>query len=159
MPSPSTPAGWQTYTDSGFGFSVAYPRGYTFQSTGSTSDGAGYRAVDNRYLGGYPPGQVEVNLYSMDGDTVSNWISKHTGPLTAPASEHYYWPSATNVHATIGAGRPAIYFEAPAESTTIHATAFRQGPRVAILDWWSKDPTYSTTVQSVAQQMLASFRD
>jgi hypothetical protein len=160
FPSPTTPTGWQTYTDSLFGFSIAYPPNFTFRSTGSSSDPAGYRAVDNKYLGGYPPGQVEVNLYSMDSDSVSNWISKHTGPLSAPASQAYYWPSTSNVQETTGPGRPAIYFEAPAGSITIHATAFLRGSsRVVILDWWSADPTYSPTVELVAQRMLASFRD
>lgn len=161
--SPSPTGSWQTYTDPKYGFSISYPPGFAFQDQGEGPPGGLqlYRAVDNRYLNGEPPGQVELGLYPMDADTLSAWITKHTGPSSAAASQAFYWETTANVTPTSAAGRPAISFDnsSPGGPTTLHATVFQQGSsRVVLFDWWSADQSYLETIQLLAQQMLASFQ-
>jgi hypothetical protein len=162
-PSPSPSGAWQVYTDQQYAFSISYPSNVTFQSQGSGPPGGlqVYRAVDNRYLRGEPPGQVEVDLLSMDADTLRAWVAKHTGPAEAPSNQEFYWGSVSNLAATTAVSRPALSFDNSAEGfpTTVHAIVFLQDPsRVILVDWWSTDPTYAPTIEAVFQQMLTSLR-
>lgn len=160
-PSPSGP--WQTYVDPQYGFSISYPPNFTFQSQGSGPPGGlqVYRAVDNRYLTGDPPGQVEIGLYLMDADTLQAWVIKHTGPAEASSNQEFYWGSATNVRTTTAAGRPALSFDYSSEGfrPPVHTTAFLQTPsRVMLIDWWSADPAYLATLEAVYQQMFTTLK-
>src|SRR2546428_2149202 len=98
-PSPSPSGVWQAYTDQQYGFSISYPPDFTMQSQGTGPPGGlqVYRAVDNKYVSGYPPGQVELGIYTMDAETLSAWVAKHTGPAEAPSSQGHYWATTTNL--------------------------------------------------------------
>jgi hypothetical protein len=162
FPSPITPAGWQTYADSEFAFRIAYPKSFTFKKEGIADPSFGwlveFRAVDNAYLNGYPPGQVEIGIYAMDADTLTNWIAKHTGEFT-PTNRSMYWKKTSNLHTAFNVGRPAISFdyEVLGFPVAVHATAFLQNAsRVTVFIWWS-NPSYASSIQTVAGQMLASY--
>lgn len=161
--SPSPSPTWLVYTDTQYGFTISYPSGFTFQDQGAGPPGAIqiYRAVDSRYLTGDPPGQVDLDIISMDTATLSEWIAKHTGPSSAPPSQEFYWETTANVTPTSAAGHQAISFDnsSPGGPGTVHAIAFLQtSSRVILIDWFSTDPSYADAIQSVYQQMLASFR-
>jgi hypothetical protein len=161
--SPSPSGSWQVYTDQQYGFSVSYPPDFTFQTQGSGPPGGlqAYRAVDNRNLSGEPPGQVDIDLFSMNADSIRAWVVKHTGPAEAPSNQEFYWGTASNLAATTAAGRPALSFDYSSEGfpTTVHATVFLQSSsRVLLLDWWSTDPNYEASIQATFQQMLSSLR-
>lgn len=160
--SASTPAGWQTYTDSQYGFSVAYPSTFTFKTEGPPNIAPGwlreFRAVDNAYLGRYPPGQVEIGVYVMDADSLQAWITKHTGPNGGRPGSPQYWMATPQLQATTAAGRPAFTFDESGQDTTLHSTVYQAGAEVIRVTWWATDPNYSATIEQVAEQMLASFQ-
>jgi hypothetical protein len=155
-PSPS----WQMYTSQQYGFSVSYPPAYSFEVQGSGPPGglAVYRIVDDRYLSGYPPGEVDLGLYQMDATTLRDWITRHTGISTQ--GHTYYWESTANTTDTTAAGQPAVSFDwTGGVPTPIHATAFlKDSSTVVLFDWWATDTTYSSTIQLCASQVLASFK-
>ena len=117
-----------------------------------------------RFLGNYPPGQVEFSVRARDADTLNAWIQKHTGPCGSDGSKEYYWDTLSNLTSLMVAGHDARSFDwnmaqACGEgATTFHFTTFFMGrPYVFVLDWWSTDPAYVAEVHRVADQMLASF--
>jgi hypothetical protein len=120
-----------------------------------------YRVVDNRYLTGEPPEQVDLAILTMDADNLTAWIKKHTGSSSAPPSQQYYWESTSNVVATTAAGRSAVRFDNSAQGfpATVHGIIFLLTPsRIFNLAWWSTRAESATTIGSVAQEMLASFK-
>src|SRR5579864_1531853 len=162
-PTPSIPPNWQTYSDSTYSFTIAYPSNFTFKKEGGADPTEGwlaeFRAIDNKYLDGYPPGQVEVGIYAYDSDSLTNWIAKHTG-TSSPPNHSQYWSSATNIQPTSVVARSAIAFDVTVSGfpVTGHTTAFIQNlTRVIVVNWWSTDPANTSTVGDVAKQMLGSF--
>jgi hypothetical protein len=120
-----------------------------------------FRAVDPKYLGTYPAGQIEIAIYSKDADTLSCWVAKHSGPPTSNDMSRY-WTPPTNQLAVAVAGRPGLSFDWVSDmgGPTIHATSLFLGTAyVFVLQWWSSDASYATTVQQYARQMLATFKD
>jgi len=169
-PSPSPTPGWKTYTNTQFGFSISYPPGWVVQNSanpGSTLPRGILllqRAVEPRFLGNYPPGQVEFSVRARDADTLNAWVQKHTGPCGSDGSKEYYWDTPSDLTSMTVAGHDARSFDwnmaqACGEgATSLHFTAFFVGTSyVFVLDWWSTDPAYAATVHRVADQMLASF--
>lgn len=163
IPSPSTPQGWETYADSQYGFSVAYPPGFSVQQQGP---GAGaiqlYRAFDPQHTtNGYPSGQIEFAIYPNDAATLTDWIAKHTGTPSPTANPFIYWEQTSNVESTAAAGRNAVYFDVangPSGSIIHNIAFFWNASYIFQLDWWSSDGTYAATLDSSARQMMNSFR-
>jgi hypothetical protein len=120
-----------------------------------------YRAVDNKYLSGYPPGQIEVTIYSKDADTLSGWVTKHSAPPTS-LDPNRYWTVATNQTPVTVGGRAGLSFDwVPITfgTTPVHATAFFvRATYVLLLKWWSADPSYAPTLQQYYTSMLNDLR-
>jgi hypothetical protein len=117
--------------------------------------------VDSRYLTGYPPGQVELDVFVLDADTLTAWVAKHTGPAEAASSKEFYWGSVANLAATTVSGQPGLAFDYSSEGSLIavHSAVFMQGSsRVFLVDWWAGDSVTEATIKPVFQQMLASLR-
>jgi hypothetical protein len=165
LPSPTTPAGWQTYADTQFGFSIAYPPGFAVQNEGgSPASVQSYRAYDPQYAtNGYPRGQVEFAIYVKDAASLTDWVARHTGAPGGPtANPVTYWVQTANMQSTTAAGRDAIYFEWNTASgpTTVYVIAFFwKSSYVFRLEWWAVDSGYLSTMDATARQMLNSFRD
>jgi hypothetical protein len=162
-PSPSPSGAWQTYSDPQFGFTISYPPDFTIQDEGVGPPGSfhTYRFVESRYTGEEAPPQVDLTILAMDTDTLDAWIKRHTGPSAAPSSQAYYWETASNLVPTTAAGRSAISFDSSSQGfpAVVHATVFLLSPtRVIDLAWWTTDAATATAIQSVAQQMSASFQ-
>jgi len=157
-----TPAGWLTYTDPDFGFSINYPPNFVIEileAKGGDLPGILklVRAVDAGFTAGYPPGQVEFGAYAKDADTLSEWLSKHSDTVPSPSRPTYH--DVTNVTEATAAGRPTLSFDSFAgEAGTVHSTVFFLGPNVFVIDWFASDPTYAPTIQPLFERMLASFQ-
>lgn len=162
-PSPCQPSPWPTYKDSTYKFSVSYPPSFTFEQQHGVS-GTGltmaYRAFDPIYANTNPAGQLEIAIYTKDADSLSAWVTKHTGPKGSTNVSHFF-PGATNQSPVTVDGRPGISLdwtptgEGP---SSVHGTATLLGTAyVIVVDWWSTDPSYATTLQPYYQQMLASL--
>jgi hypothetical protein len=165
LPSPTTPAGWHTYTDTQFGFSIAYPAGSTVQDEGaSPGDVQSYRAFDPKFTdaNGYPRGQVELGIYAKDAASLTDWVARHTGPASgATADPITYWTETSKPQSIRATGRDAIYFEWTTASgpTTVHVIAFIwKVSYVFRLEWWAVDSIYLSTMEATGRQMLASFQ-
>jgi len=167
-PSPSQPAGWKTYTNTQFGFSISYPPSFVVENSlnpGMTLPPGWLlemRVVDRRFLGKIPPGQVEFGVRANDAGTLTAWVQKHTGPCGSPNSSEYYWDKVSNVTPVNAAGREALTFDwnqqACGTPYTLHLTAFvLQTSHVFLFSWYSQDAAYSETLKRIADQMLASF--
>jgi hypothetical protein len=164
---PSIPAGWQTYSDEQYGFSIAYPVGFTFKQEGGAFPVRGwlieYRAVDTRFLSGYPTGQVEMGVYDKDADTLTAWVRKHSDATCGmPNGTGFFW-NVTNLTVAPAAGRDAVSFDddtrgCEGPQATDHFVVFFLGSNhIFRFSWWSSDPAYIPTVQAIAQTMLSSF--
>jgi hypothetical protein len=119
----------------------------------------GYRAVDPAYLNTYPPGQIELAIYTKDADTLGGWVAKHSGPPTS-SSMTRYWTAATNQTPVTVNGQSGLSFDWVGDMgpPTIHDTAVFLGSAYILeVDWWSTDPSYAATLQEYHQQMLASL--
>jgi len=164
-PSPSAAdSQWPTYTDADYKFTVSYPPSFTFQRQHG-SPGTGllmlYRAVDPIYLNTYPPGQIEIGIYSMDTLTLSGWVAKHSGP---PRSTNLtrYWTAGTNQNAVTSRSPSGLSFDwlPDTGSPTIHATAlFLGASQVLVLDWWSNNPSDAATLEPYYQRMLKDLQE
>jgi hypothetical protein len=119
-----------------------------------------YRAVENCYVNTYPPGQIEITIYSKDADTVAAWISKHSGPATS-SDPTRYWTPVTNQTAVTVTGQEGVSFDwvPDMKDKTIHATATFLGTAyVFVIQWWSNDTDYATTLHSYYQRMLTDLK-
>jgi hypothetical protein len=158
-PSPSASTSpWQTFTDPNYQFTIQYPPGFTLQPQhGVPSAGLfmAYRVVDSNYMSGYPPGQIEIAIYSKDAATLIDWVTKHSGPPTSPDPTRY-WAAAANPTMVQVGTRDGLSFDWVPDtgSRTVHATAtFLDATNVLVLQWWSVDITYSTLLNQYYQQM------
>jgi hypothetical protein len=118
------------------------------------------RAVDSQYLANYPPGQVQIALYSMDADTLRGWINKHIGPQVSNDPQHY-WDTTSNVTDVTMAGLPALAFDyaliGPEAPETNHAVAVMHGSNyVLVVEWWAYQASYRATIGNVGQGMVTS---
>ena len=171
LSSPPPAATWQTYRDTKYGFTISYPRGYYFERVGADRLGPGelawYRAVDDCYLGNYPGGQVEISIFADDASPLTTFVTKHSRAqcTDSAAAGGYYW-APLNLKSTTQAGRPAATFDmdttycVESSGAMDHVTVFvLKSGQVFSFMWWSSDAGYLPTMQSIAEHMLASFKD
>ncbi len=119
-----------------------------------------YRAVDSSYLSTYPPGDIGVVIYSKDADTLSGWITKHSGPPTTSSPTRYWTAGANQTPVTVD-GRDGLSFDWVPDTGgfTLHATAiFHRAAYVLVLQWWSVDPSYAATLERYHKRMLQDLR-
>jgi photosystem II stability/assembly factor-like uncharacterized protein len=157
-------ATWQAFTNAQYGFAIAYPPGYTLKSEGGANPATGwlaeFRAVDSCYLDVYPPGQVEMGVYTKDADTLTAWVNKHS---VAKCTDPGFFPGVSNMRSVTVAGRDALAFDDVYTgcefSGVVHTTVLLLGSgNVFRIDWWATDPNYAPTLQAIADQMLASLK-
>jgi hypothetical protein len=112
-----------------------------------------YRTLEPAYVNTYPPGQIEIVIYANDADTLASWIVKHTGRPTS-SDRARYWSSVTNQTSIRIGGRDGLAFEWTT-NTAMHGAAVQLGNAyVLVIEWWSLDPNYATTLNKYYQQML-----
>lgn len=153
----------QTYTSETFRFSVGCPSNFSWQTY---VPGLGRlfhsRTVDDKYLNGYPAGQVEISTLANSGNSLRDWIASHVGQPYS-ADMNHLWDSTSNLTDMQISGRPAIGFDyvyvGPEGPSVFHAAAFLlpQGS-IFLMDWWTYSGDYTATIASVAQQMIASIQ-
>jgi hypothetical protein len=154
----------QTYVNPDYGFSTSCPSGFSWQTFAGQSGSWPFasRIVDDKYLNGYPPGQIEFEVRQLDSDTLRHWIAGHTGdPMAAP--DQYFWNSTSNVSDVTIGGVPGIAYDfvmkGPESPVNFHAAALiLKSKYVLLIDWWA----YSTsgdesTIDSVAASVVASI--
>jgi len=123
---------------------------------------ATYRAVDDCYVR-YPPGQVELGVFSYDANSLTAWVQKHSDVGCAGSNTTAFIFGVSNLHAVTAAGRPAISFDdkfsgcgGPAGAG--QETAFLLSPNyVFMIGWWSSGSSYAPTVRGIASEMLGTF--
>lgn len=168
--SPAPEATWLTYRDGTYAFEVSYPPGFQFESRygASTSEMlAIYWAVDKCYVGGYPPGQVEIGVFAYDADSLSAWVLKHSDIDCAGSNASAFIFGVSNMQAVTAAGRPALSFDDKASGCggtafAGHQTVFLlKTNHVFMLGWWAAAgrPDYAPTVREIASEMLATFSE
>ena len=150
----------QTYTSDTFRFTVACPSNFTWFTLRSPGRLFSARVVDDRYLTGYPAGEVDIATVANSGNTLTDWVAAHIGrPYTADAN--HFWDSTSNLTSIQIDGRPAIAFDyvlvGPDGPPAFHAAAFLlpEGS-VFLIAWWAFSGDYATVIAGVAQQMLAA---
>jgi hypothetical protein len=154
---------WSAYNDTEYQFVVRYPPGFTLQRLHGVP-GTGllmvYRIIDNRYIDGYPLGQIEISIYTRDAVSLRAWVAKHSGQPASSDLTRYWSPVANQSPVKVG-GRDGLSFDWVPDrgGRTIHAVAvFQSTAHVLILDWWSFDPSYGVSLQQFHQQMLSDLR-
>ncbi|MHB8613724.1 MAG: hypothetical protein ACYDAL_15080 [Candidatus Dormibacteraceae bacterium] len=152
----------QTYTSDTFRFTVACPSNFTWFIVHSAGRLFSARVVDDRYLSGYPSGEVDIATVASSGNTLNDWVAAHTGkPNTADAN--HFWDSTSNLTSIQIDGRPAIGFDyvlvGPGDPPAFHAEAFLlpEGS-VFLIDWWADSSEYATVIAGLALQMIASIQ-
>jgi hypothetical protein len=160
--SPS-PAQWPVYTDSDYHFSISYPAGFVVErhpSDGRTGLLVSYRAVDPIYQNGYPPGDLDFAVYAKDANSLSDWVTKHSGSSGSTDITRYWTPVANETPTTIG-NSAALSFDWVPDmgDRTLHATILFFGSAyVLLVQWWSNDATYVDTLNKDYVQMLNSIQ-
>jgi hypothetical protein len=120
------------------------------------------RAVEDRYKNGYPAGQIEFGVRTLDADTLRHWIDSHTGDPMA-ADGYHIWNSVSNVRDVSIAGPAAIAFDyvmtGPESPNDFHAVALiLQSKFVFVIDWWAYAASgYGPTIGKVADVVVASL--
>ena len=124
---------------------------------------ATYRAVDKCYLGNYPPGQVELGVFTNDAGSLDAWVQKHSDLDCAGSNSTAFIFGVSNVHAATTAGRAALVFDdkssgcgGPASSG--QETVFALSPKyIFMLGWWTAGRDYAPTMRKIAAEMLGTF--
>jgi hypothetical protein len=152
----------QTYTSDTFRFTIACPGNFTWLTLHSPGRSFSARVVDDKYLNGYPAGEVDVATVANSGNSLSDWVASHIDKPFSPDANHF-WDSTSNLTNIQIDGRPAIGFDfvlvGPDGPPGFHAAAFLlpEGS-VFLIDWWSFSAGYASTIAGVAQQMIASIQ-
>lgn len=162
---PPPSPGWLTFSDTDYGFTITYPTGDTFEKGGRGNPDIGwmaaYRAVDTCYLGGYPPGQVEIGVFKFDAPSLTAWVSKHS---VARCTDPGFVFGVTNVQSVNVSGRDAVTFDEVGKCITegpdtVHDTVLLlKSGYVLRVDWWSVNPKLVGTLQGVVDHMLATLK-
>jgi hypothetical protein len=153
----------QTFTSDTFRFSIGCPANFSWQ-TFAPSPGRLFdaRSVDDRYLNGYPAGEVDISVVANGGNSLRDWVASHIGQQGSSDAGHF-WDSTSNLADIQIAGRPALGFDyvlvGPEGPPTFQAAAFLlpEGS-VLLMDWWAYSSDYRPAIAAVAQQMLASIQ-
>lgn len=153
----------QTYTSETFRFTIGCPTNFSWQTFGTIPGRLFHaRSVDDKYLNGYPAGQVEISVAANSGNSLKDWVASHIGRPGSGDANHF-WDSTSSTADIQIAGRPAIEFDyvlvGPESPVNFHAAAFvlPEGS-VLLIDWWSYSSDYAQAIASVAQQMIASVQ-
>jgi len=153
----------QTYTSDTFRFSIGCPANFSWQTYGPIPGRLFHaRSVDDKYLSGYPAGQLEISVVANSGNSLRDWVASHVGPQGSGDANHF-WDSTANLADIQVAGRPAVGFDyvlvGPESPVNFHAAAFvlPEGS-VLLIDWWAYSSDYGPTIASVAQQMIGSIQ-
>jgi hypothetical protein len=152
-----------TFTSDTFRFSVGCPANFSWQTyapmRGRLFDA---RSVDDKYLSGYPAGEVDISVVANSGNSLRDWVASHIGPPSSGDTNHF-WDSTSNLADIQIAGRPALGFDyvlvGPEGPPIFQAAAFvlPEGS-VLLMDWWAYSSDYRPVIGSVAQQMIASIQ-
>jgi len=152
----------QTHPSDTFRFTIACPSNFTWFSLRSPGRLFSARVVDDRYLTGYPAGEVDIATVLNSGNSLNDWVAAHIGkPYTADGN--HFWDSTSNLTSIQIDGRPAIGFDyvmvGPDGPAAFHAAAFLlpEGS-VFLIDWWAFSGDYATVIAGVAQQMIAGIQ-
>jgi hypothetical protein len=139
------------------------PNNFTMQISGPAPGRLfAARIVDDKYLSGYPAGQVEISTAANSGNSLRDWVASHIGQPYSGDTNHF-WDSTSNLRDIQIAGRPAIGFDfvfvGPEGPPAFHAAAFLlpEGS-IFLMDWWSYSGDYAPAIAAVAQQMIASIQ-
>jgi len=153
----------RTFTSDTFRFSVGCPANFSWQTYGLTPGRLFHaRAVDDKYLTGYPAGEVEISTVVNTGNSLRDWVASHIGQVSSGDANHF-WDSTSNLADIQIAGRPAIGFDyvlaGPESPANVHSAAFvlPEGS-VFLISWWAYSNDYGPVIASVAQQMIASIQ-
>jgi hypothetical protein len=151
----------QTFTSDTFRFSIGCPANFSWETFGPIPGRLFLaRTVDDKYVHGYPAGEVDVAVVANSGNTLRDWVALHSGQ---PSDTNRFWDSTSNLADIQVAGRPAISFDyvdvAPDSPVNFHAAAFvlPEGS-VFLIDWWAFSSDYGPAIASVAQQMIATIQ-
>ena len=121
-----------------------------------------YWAVDKCYAGNYPPGQVELGVFTYDADSLSAWVLKHSDADCGGSNTTAFIFGVSNKQAVTAAGRPALSFDDKASGCGGPAFVGQQtvfllkSNYVFTLGWWSARPDYAPTVRTIAAEMLGT---
>lgn len=152
----------QTYTNDTYRFTIECPSNFSWLALNSPGRLFSARIVDDRYLTGYPAGEVDVAAVLNSGNSLNDWVVSHTGKPFSPDTTHF-WDSTSNLRTIQIDGRPAIGFDyvdvGPDGPPAFHASAFLlpEGS-VFLITWWSFSADYAPAIADVAQQMIASIQ-
>ena len=120
------------------------------------------RSVDDKYLNGYPAGEVDIAVAGNSGNSLRDWVASHIGQPYSSDANHF-WDSTSNLADIQIAGRPAIAFDyvlvGPDSPVKFHAAAFvlPEGS-VLLIGWWAFSSDSAPPIASVAQQMIDSIQ-
>jgi hypothetical protein len=166
---------WATHSDAVAGFSVGYPPGFTFELQTPLLPVPGvvesYRVVETCYLSVAPPGELEVDLYLKDADSLAGWVDKHTGGPAFISGTDQYFSGVTHQAPVRVAGHDALAFDWQPDAApyTVHNTAiFLGNANVLVLGWWavnapglpdaSTNAAYAAALGADYKKMLAGLR-
>lgn len=163
--SPPPTSAWLRYSDAGYGFSISYPPAFEVDGHTSPSDSeirALYRVVD-KCLQQFPPGQIELGVFTYDANSLTAWVQKHSDVDCAGSNTSAFIFGVSNMHSVTVAGRAALTFDdkfsgcgGPAGSG--QETVFLLSPNyVFMLGWWAARSAYAPTISAVASKMLGTF--
>jgi hypothetical protein len=153
----------QRYTSTAYGFSVQCPSGFWWGTFRNAPPGwlSLYRTVDDRYVNGYPAGQIEIGVRNLDSDSLRHWVDQRVGPPYSSDGSHI-WDSVTNVREISLAGSTGLAFDfvmAGSESPyNFHDVALvLQSKFVLVIDWWAYAASrYGPAIGKVADAFVAS---
>lgn len=165
--SPPPSGSWPVYSDATYGFKISYPPGFKFVSNvGVPAPGvvmlALYRAVDE-CMADYPPGQVELGVFTYDATSLTAWVQKHSDVHCAGSNSTAFIFGVSNVQSVTVDGRQALTFDdmfsgcgGPMGSG--QETAFLLSPNyVFMIGWWAARDAYAPTIRGIASEMLSTF--
>lgn len=154
----------QRYTSTEYGFTVQCPAGFWWGTFHGVPAGwlSAYRTVDDRYVNGYPPGQIELGVRNFDSDTLRHWIDQRVGPPLSTDGSHI-WDSVSNVREISVAGSAGFAFDCimtgPESPDNFRAVALvLQSKFVLVIDWWAYASTgYGPAIGKVADALVSSL--
>ncbi|HEX9695373.1 MAG TPA: hypothetical protein VGB64_03560 [Actinomycetota bacterium] len=160
--SPSDSDSWNRYQDPEYGFSIEYPSDFVVEDVTQPRSGVRkfVRFVDHSFLGGYPAGQVEINVFEKDNEALSAWVATHSADRDAPDGDRLYYREVTNKRSTDVNGRTALAFEGHADEIgTIHHVILFLRDVVIDLAWFADDPKYEPTILPTFDRMVSTYQD
>jgi hypothetical protein len=154
----------QRYTSKEYGFSVQCPTGFWWGTFHNAPPGwlSLFRTVDDRYVNGYPEGQIEMGVRNFDSDTLRHWIDQRIGPPFSTDGIHI-WDSVSNVREISAGGSTGLAFDyvmtGPESPNNFHAVAVvLQSKFVLVIDWWAYEQSgYGPTIAKEADALVASL--